>query len=130
MPARRQPLLKQPRQNGRVGSQLLKYRHVLDALRRVDDTTQVTLIEHSKKEIIDALVSIARTVIKPSTRLSPQQLHQVRRIARDISDLLRPGTNLGEKKRVLQRGGFVGALVRLIPTVLSLSRVLGGLGRL
>lgn len=102
-------------------TRIAKQARLLQALKRVDETTRLTLISNAKKELIDALVAVARLVVASRKRLTRAQIARVRAIASDITSLLRPGSTLEQRKRVLQKGGFIGALLGLVP------RLLGGL---
>jgi len=102
-----------------LAKRVRKHARVLNGLRRVDDRVRVALMSKAKRDLVTTLVQCAREVIKRNPSFTPSQLEAVRRRASDISDLLRPGTTLTQKRNVLQRGGFLSALLTLIPSLVG-----------
>lgn len=88
-------------------------------------------MSRAKKELIGALVECARMIINRRVPLTDAQLNALRREASSLSELVRPSNGLEGRRRVLQRGGFLGALLgpivsSVLPAVLG--SALGGGG--
>ena len=73
------------------------------------------------REFLDCVSECAKNVIKGNVQLKPAQLRRLRRERSNVRALALKKTSLKKKRRILQKGGFLGAL---IPPVLS---VLGSL---
>jgi hypothetical protein len=69
-----------------------------------------------------ALVECAKRIINGNSGASPAQLQELRRHSLGVSRLLDPRASLGEKRRVLQKGGFLSALIT--PLLGTLSKLL------
>ena len=113
----------------RLTTTLRKHAKTLQALQRVSDRVRVEVIANAKKELVEALVQCAKAIINRQTPLTRHQSEAIRRRARDISDLVRPGNTLSQKRAVLQRGGLLGTLLRIVPSLLGVGGGLLGLGQ-
>jgi len=92
---------------------------ILRALSGLDEASRKAYISEVKKDVIDTIVAVVRNLLKSTTRLTDTQLTRLRAKAKDIKDLLAPRASTETKRRVLQRGGFLGSLLGLIPTVIG-----------
>jgi len=72
-------------------------------------------------DFIDCVSECAKNIIKGNVPLNPAQLQRLRRDRSNVRVLASKKTSLKKKRRVLQKGGFLGAL---LPPVLG---VLGSL---
>lgn len=111
---------------------IARYASVLDALNKVNATTRNRIVASSKKDLVLALVDCAKAIINRRVPMTDAQLRIVTRLASDIRYLVNPRTPLRERRRVLQKGGFIGALLgpvlkTLLPTLLG--GILGGTRR-
>jgi hypothetical protein len=79
------------------------------------------VLSTAKKDMIMALVECARKIINGGSGANPAQLRELQRHSANVSRLLDRRSSLPEKRRVLQKGGFLGAL---------LAPLLGTLGKL
>ena len=113
----------------RLTTTLRKHAAALRALQRVSDRVRVEVMANAKKELVEALVQCAKAIINRRTPLTRHQSEAIRGRARDISDLVRPGNTLSQKRAVLQRGGFLGTLLRIVPSLLGVGGGLLGLGQ-
>ena len=78
----------------------------------------------AKKDLVYALIDCVRMLLKGGVAVSAGQLRGLEAKRRDISELLRRGGSLESKKRILQRGGFLGAL--LGPLISGFASLFGG----
>ena len=97
---------------------------VLMTLANLGETARSTILSAAKKEIIVALVECARAIINRQVPLTPSQSRAVRQSARSILHLVRPGLTTDQQRRVLQRGGFIGLLLK--PLLGLLGGLVGG----
>ena len=102
-----------------------KYARLLATLQRVDNHTKLAVLSSAKKDLIETLVACARAIVKRKVPLSDAHYRALRAKAADLSDLIRPRLSLAEKRKVLQRGGFLASLIA--PVLQLLPQVLGGI---
>lgn len=96
------------------------------ALTKASATIRDSTIAEANKDLILALVECARNVLLGNVHLTTAQLNSLRRHRRAIEDLTNSRTSVRQKKLILQRGGFLGLLLK--PLASLLGGVLGGLG--
>jgi hypothetical protein len=96
---------------------------VLRALQRLDNNARAAVMASAKKELVTALVECARGIINRRVPLSPAQYEAIRRRAKDIGALTKANASLDERRRILQNGGFLSALIgpalSLLPTIVK-----------
>jgi len=71
------------------------------------------------KEFIDCVSECAKNVIKGNVPLKPTQLRRLRREISNVRVLASKKTSLKKKRRILQNGGFLSALLPPILGVLG-----------
>ena len=81
------------------------------ALQEASERVKRTAIGRAKKDLVLALVDCARAIINGQNSLPTDQYNALKRRSRDISKLIKRNTSLSEKKRILQKGGFLSALL-------------------
>ena len=101
---------------------------VLLSLNNATFAIQKSVIAKAKKEFIMTLMECAKAIINGTIPLTSSQYNELQRNVKDISALVRKST-LDDKKAVLQKGGFLGALLgpiisNIVPGLLK--SVLGG----
>jgi lipoate synthase len=83
------------------------------------------LIKNCDKQLIDCFCECCKNVLKGNVELNSRQLKRLRREKNNLRALALKKTSLKKKRKILQKGGFLGAL---IPPVLSvLGSLFGGL---
>ena len=87
---------------------MARNRGAILSLHKASDAVRRVVIGSAKKELIAALVDCAKAVIS-SSELSDSP--QLRGHISAIRTLTRPGSSDGVKRRILQSGGFLGALL-------------------
>jgi len=98
-----------------------KYLPILKQIQRLGEKAKKQFIKKCDKEFIDCVSECAKNVIKGNVPLKPTQLRRLRRDRSNVRVLASKKTSLKKKRRILQKGGFLGAL---------LPHVLGVLGSL
>ena len=84
---------------------------MLRALARANSSAQRAMISHANKDLILALVECATNIIRGNVELSDSQYNKLKRYHSQLKRLIRKKTSQKERKTILQRGGFLGALV-------------------
>ena len=94
---------------------------MLKRIRKMDDRAKREYVRKCDKEFVDCVSECAKNVIKGNVPLNERQMTNLRRKRQDLRALSKRKTSLRTKRKILQKGGFLGAL---LPPVLS---VLGSL---
>lgn len=107
-------------------SRVRKYADTLRALHAVDGATRNAVMKSAKRELILALVDCARAIANRKVPLTKAQRLAVARKSNDIGRLVSPRLNDSDKRDILQKGGFLGALLgpvvrTLLPALLGSS---------
>lgn len=97
---------------------------VLKRINRLGDRAKCSFIKKCDRDLIDCISECAKNVLIGNVPLKRSQLSRLRRQKRDIRELSRKKTPLKNKRRILQKGGFLGAL--LTPVLSLLGGLLGG----
>jgi len=98
-----------------------KYMPVLKRIRKMGDRARPEYIRRCDKSFVDCVSECAKNLIKGNVPLSTRQMSILRRKRKDLRELAKKRTPLRSKRKILQKGGFLSAL---LPPVLS---VLGSL---
>jgi len=98
-----------------------KYLPILKRINKLADKNKKEYVRKCNREFIDCLSECATNVLRGNVPLSSRQGAKLKRNKKDPRLLSAKKTSLRKKRHVVQKGGFLGA--RLTP-VLSL---LGGL---
>lgn len=115
-----------PGRSTAVTARVRRYAHVLRALDRANNVVKSATVRAAKRELVLALVDVAKSIINRKIPLNANQLSAIRRHSSDIRSLVRPGQSIQGRKRILQKGGFLGMLLGpLLKTVVP--SILGGL---
>jgi len=94
---------------------------VLRRINRLGDKAKRQYVKKCNKEFIDCISECAKNVLRGNVPLKSSQIGRLRRRKQDLRALSIKKTSLKKKRRILQKGGFLGAI---LTPVLSL---LGGL---
>ena len=105
-----------------------KYLPILKQIQRLGEKAKKQFIKKCDREFIDCVRECAKNVIKGNVPLKPTQLRRLRRERSNVRVLASKKTSLKKKRRILQKGGFLGALLPPFLGVLS-SLLLGNANR-
>jgi hypothetical protein len=94
------------------------------ALQTASSRVRFASIASAKKDLVLALVECAKNIILGNVRLTERQIAALRRHRKDIEELVKTKTGLVKRKTLLQKGGFLGMLIK--PIVGLLGNLLGG----
>jgi hypothetical protein len=84
--------------------------NALTILKKLNANARNLFIDQMKNETINLLIKCIELIIKDQSRLSNTQLRQIHAQAKNIRELAAAKT-LQRKKRILQKGGFLGAIL-------------------
>ena len=105
-----------------------RYLPLLKQINRLGDTAKRQLIKKCDREFLDCVSECAKNVIKGNVPLKPAQLRRLRRERSNVRALALKKTSLKKKRRILQKGGFLDALISPVLSVLA-SLILGNASR-
>mgnify|MGYP003535994637 FL=1 len=98
-----------------------RYLPTLRRIQRLGDRARRNLIKKCDKNLIDCFCECSKNVLKGNVPLNGAQLKKLRREKKNLRVIALKKTPLKRKRRILQKGGFIGAL---LPPILS---IIGGL---
>ena len=101
-----------------------KYLPLLKRIRKLGDRARLDFIKKCNKEFLDCVSECAKNVLKGNVPLQSHQLKSLRRDKNNLRALALKNTTLSKKRRILQKGGFLGAL--LTPILSFLASLLAG----
>jgi len=104
-----------------MSERVRKYLPVLKRIRRLGEKARREYVRKCDREFIECVSECAKNIIKGNVPLTDRQKATLRRKRYDLRSLSKTKTPLKTKRKILQSGGFLGAI---LPPVLS---VLGGL---
>jgi len=105
-----------------------RYLPLLKQINRLGDKVKRQFIKKCDKEFLDCVSECAKNVVKGNVPLKPTQLQRLRRERNKVRALASKKTSLKKKRRILQNGGFLTALLPPVLGVLG-SLLLGNAGR-
>jgi len=101
-------------------SQLAKrYLPIMNRIRKMGDRAKKEYVRKCEKEFLDCMSECAKNVIKGNIHLTSRQMTNQRRKKNDLRELSKRKTSLRTKHKILQKGGFLSALLPPILTVLG-----------
>jgi len=98
-----------------------KYLPVLKRIRKMGDKARKEYVRKCDRKFVDCVSECAKNIIKGNVPLSDRQMTRLRRKRQDLRALSKKKTSVRAKRKILQKGGFLTAL---LPPVLG---VLGSL---
>jgi len=95
------------------------YLPVLKRIRKLGEKAKRDYVRKCDKEFLDCISECAKNVLKGNVALTTRQKTKLRRSKNDLRALSVKKTALRKKRRILQKGGFLSALLPPVLTVLS-----------
>lgn len=103
-----------------MSQRLRKYASYLKKLHKASPKVKKALLKNNKDpDFVKCLCECANNIIKGNVALSEAQRRQIVCRKRSFRKLALKKTSLKEKRRIVQSGGFLGALIGPIISVLS-----------
>ena len=104
-----------------MSDRMKRYLPVLKRIRRMGEKAKRQYVRKCDKEFVNCVSECAKNVIKGNVPLNKRQMTNLRRKRNDLRTLSKKKTSLRTKRKIIQKGGFLTAL---LPPVLA---VLGSL---
>ena len=104
-----------------MSSRLKKYASYLKRLHRASLKEKKVLLKKASKdtEFVKCLCECAKNIIKGNVKLTSPQREKIRHRKQSFRKLCLKKTPLKEKRRIVQTGGFLGALLGPIISILG-----------
>jgi len=102
-----------------MSSRVRKYLPVLKRINKLCDKAKRDYVRKCDKEFLDCISECSKNVLKGSVPLTVRQKTKLRRRRNDLRALSAKKTALRKKRRILQKGGFLGALLPPVLGVLA-----------
>ena len=96
-----------------------KYLSTLKRIWKIGDKARREYVRKCDRNFMDCISECAKNVIKGNVPLSSRQMTQLRRKRYDLRALSKKKTSLRAKRKILQKGGFLTALLPPILSVLA-----------
>ena len=95
---------------------LQKYNHLLKALSEGDKTTTVCVLKGADKGLLKCLSECAHNVLQGNVPLGVTQKKKLKKYKKELKLLRKKTSKEKDKKKALQKGGFLPALLAPIVT--------------
>ena len=100
-----------------------KYASTLLMLRNAKPKVRKAAIAKANKNLINSLCECSRNILKGTVPLKKAHVRRLKRYKNDLRTLNKKRISLKKKKIILQKGGFLGALLNpLVGLLVSLTR--------
>ena len=108
----------------KVSLRLRRNAAAIIALNNASDAIKHAILAEASRELVLSLVECARNIISGKVQLSPDQFTALGGYSKAIRSLIAPSHPIAAKKRILQKGGFLGLLLK--PLLGALGSMIGG----
>ena len=92
---------------------------MLKRIRKLGERAKREYVRKCDKEFVDCVSECAKNVIKGNVPLTDRQKTTLRRKRNDIRALSLKKTSLRKKRKILQKGGFLTALLAPVLSILG-----------
>lgn len=100
---------------------LKKYANLIKMLHKAPANKKKAILKQYCKDaqFIKCMCECSRNIIKGNVPLSAAQKTALSKRKKDLRKLARKKTSLKDKKRIVQKGGFLGSLIAPIASILG-----------
>ena len=102
-----------------MSSRVKKYLPVLKRINKLGNKAKRDFVRKCDREFLECISECAKNVLKGNVPLNDRQKTKLRRSRNDLRVLSVKKTSLRKKRRILQKGGFLTALLPPILGVLA-----------
>lgn len=95
----------------KLSARVRKHAHALETLAKAKREKRNRMVREATSELIFTLVDLAKMIIRGDITLTPLQLSTVRRHKANFKKLVSKSTGVRGKRNVIQKGGFLPALL-------------------
>lgn len=92
---------------------------LLKLLCRSNTKVSKTILKHASPDLIKSITECSHNVLKGNVPLTSSQKKRLARYKQSLRNLSKKSTSIKHKKKIIQQGGFIGALLRPIVSVLG-----------
>jgi hypothetical protein len=107
-----------------MSERMRRYLPTLRRIHRLGDNAKRQLIKNCDRQLIECFCECSKNILKGNVPLKPAQLRKSRREKQSLRALALKKTSLKKKRKILQKGGFLGAL--LTPALSILGNIIAG----
>ena len=106
-----------------MSSRVRKHADMLKVLAKTKPATCKAIMQNADKDLVDCLCECAHNILKGNVPLSKPQKTKLTRHKQDLRAIAKKTTRQKEKKDILQKGGFLPALLAplLAPVIAPLA---------
>lgn len=90
----------------------------IQALARANQSLQKSMISNANKDFIESLVECAMNIIRGNVPLSSPEFRRLKRYHSLLKDLTKKRVSLKKRRNILQKGGFIGAFLKPLMSLL------------
>jgi len=102
-----------------MSNRVKKYMPVLKRITKLGEKAKRDYVRKCNRDFLDCISECAKNVLKGNVALTDRQKTKLRRSRNDLRALSVKKTSLREKRRILQKDGFLSALLPPVLAVLS-----------
>lgn len=106
-----------------MATKVKRHGEMLQVLSRANPAAVKAIMKTASPELVTTLCECCHNILKGNVPLTVGQKRQLRRYKHNLRELILKKTSNKRRKEILQRGGFIGAL--LGPIVKVLTGILG-----
>ena len=93
---------------------------LLSYLKDLSPRDQKSLIKGANRKMLEAFSEICLNLVKKNINLTPSQIDKLRPYEEEIYQLALKKHNVTKRKEIIQKGGFLGALLSsVLPALIS-----------
>jgi len=107
-----------------MNDRMRRFLPVLKRINKLGDKAKKQYVKKCNKEFVDCISECAKNVLRGNVPLTARQNAKLRRNKHNLRALSIKKTSLRKKRRIIQKGGFLGAI--LTPILSILGGLLGG----
>lgn len=107
-----------------MSERMRKYMPALRRIHRLGDKAKRKVIRDCDRRLLECFCECSKNILKGNVPLKQAQLRRLRREKNNLRALALKKTSLKKKRKILQKGGFIGAL--LTPVLSILGSLIGG----
>ena len=104
---------------GRRKNKVHEHAHFLEYLRNITPKRQQMLIKACDRPLLEALSELTLNLVGKRIPLTKGQIDKLKPFEEEIYQLSIKKHGSSAKKRILQRGGFISALLSVLPALIS-----------
>ena len=111
---------------------LRKYARHLQCMNVAPPAMVKTLVKDADSGLVNCICEVALNILKGNVAITPEQKRKLSRHKRDLRNVSVKRLDLKSKKRILQKGGFLPALLAPIARIVGifiLPSIVGFLGK-